>query len=312
MPSKKFIFLLFLILNGYIGFSGDNDAILFLTTDPINCTVKIDNKKLSQKTPLLLTDIKPGQHRVEIFKKHFSSQKTVINIASGVNNSYSYRMTPYTSDELKINYPNQRYLDSLNIVIPVIAGFSAALTYNELSNPRYNDSLLSPFVISSYAVNTVFIAADIVLHIHKNRFIKKSDTFNLITEDISETVFNLGNKAFQEGLFDEALGNYQNIIGNYIDSPFSPASLYKSSLIYMIKNNYKDAESGFRDIIENYPEADLYDKSLKNLAEIYVIHEKYDKAVSLLKQILYVGDLYTFSEINARIEEILRLKNNTE
>ncbi len=70
-------------------------------------------------------------------------------------------------------YPHQKYIDSFNIVIPVLACFSAALTYNEISNPRYSDSVLSPFVISTYAVNTAFIGTDILLHLNRKNTERK-------------------------------------------------------------------------------------------------------------------------------------------
>ena len=322
MSFKKsiFIFLLFLIIIFPL-FSEDANSVLFLNSNPINCTVKLDNKKIKQKTPLLLKNIGTGKHTVEIIKKGFAVKKEEIMVYPKKNNIYSYKMD---ADKLEAvyrketyrSYPNQRFIDSLNIVIPVMAGFSAALTYNEISNPRYSEELLSPFVYSTYAVNTVFIGADIALHIHRNNYISKQkrkkeiiNNRNIVNnEEESQMIFEKGNKAFQEESFDEAIDNYREILNNYTESSLFPSCMYKSAVINMINEEYSESLESFKEIINNYPEAELYDKALKNMADIYTLEGDYKKAVSAMNDILYVNNLYSKKEIEKRITEIQNME----
>ena len=320
MSFRKIIFIsLLFILSILPLFPENNNSVLFLNSEPINCRVKIDNKKINQETPLLLKSIEPGKHIVEIRKEGFIPVKAEITVDSEKNNIYSFKMDAENNEEIcnagiDKSYPNQRFIDSLNIVIPVLAGFSAALTYNELSNPRYSDSLLSPFVYSTYAVNTVLIGADIAFHIHKNSYKKKNETKKIITCNSGSSIdggllyFEKGNNAFQEENFDKAIAEYGEILNNYRDSPLFPSALYKSAVINMINEEYRESLKYFTEIINNYPEAELYDKSLKNLAEIYIMEKDYKKAVSAMNGILFIDNTFSEKEIENRIHEILDME----
>ena len=297
-------------------FSQNSDTTLFLTSTPLNCHIKVNSRSLRDKTPLLLKDLREGEYSIEISKDGFNTVIKKISVREGtiVRKSVSLsRILSQKDTEGSKVYPQQKYIDSLNIVIPVLSGFTAALTVNEISNPRYSDALLSPFVISTYIVNTLFIGADIALHMHKNSFQNKYNFQN--TESIkTNTVYSFqqGNKAFREGEFAKALSFYRKVIDTDKNHRLYPKALYKSAVIHFIQNNYKDASSGFREIIKDYPEAELYDNALKNLAEIYIREKKYKKAVILLEDIIYVNNLYTREEIASRISEISALKGQTD
>ncbi len=51
----------------------------------------------------------------------------------------------------------------------------------------------------------------------------------------AEKLYADADKAFRNGIFNDALENYREIIKNYPDSHLYPDSLYKSASVLMIK-----------------------------------------------------------------------------
>ena len=332
MHFRNILLIIFISLIIIHSATSEENTAVFIVTSPLNCNITVNGEKQKNKTPVLLKTLNKGKHRIEISKHGYKNKKVILEVEEDTNKiinislqqdfftlnvsdnektkNYNLINGNYTisnEDNISVEpeYPKQKYIDSLNIIIPVMGGFSAALTVNELSNPRYDDALLSPFVLSTYIVNTLFISADIMLHLNKNKFKDRYSRINHIEEktDLRE-YFILGNRSVEEGFLDEALSAYNHIIDTNTDSEFYPYALYKAGAIHMIQNNHKKASNLYDRIITEYPMPDLYDKALKNLAEISIREKKYDKAVTYLNEILYITNLYSKEDIMKRIQEI--------
>jgi tetratricopeptide (TPR) repeat protein len=188
-----------------------SSSILFVTTTPIRARVVLDGEPLTGETPLMLRDIKPGEHQIELLKEDYRPVSRTLQTAPGEIAELNVELAkefwrPAFPDEeglqvhgqtmetgdalirlpegeysvsrqgtrliLEPVYPYQKVISALNISLPVFLSFSAMLTLQEMLSPSNMELPLPPVVLSSYIINLGMIGLDVALHIRKNKFMR--------------------------------------------------------------------------------------------------------------------------------------------
>jgi len=151
------------------------NGTFFLTTSPINADVLLDGEPLEEQTPLLLRDLEPGSHELEIRKQGYRTelveielgpeeiQSLEIDLASLSfapvlpeeetviirgeqqeagdtvyqlpEGSYSFRRE---EGNLQIEpvFPQDRWIGGLNLAIPLSIAFTGILTLHDIFHPK--------------------------------------------------------------------------------------------------------------------------------------------------------------------------------
>jgi tetratricopeptide (TPR) repeat protein len=183
-------------------------SILFVNSSPLGAEVAMDGRPLGGRTPLLLRDLEPGQHRLELKKPGFQTRSLEIGLASGeaqvvavdlpeqgISTSFPAegeifiegkaeaagdRIIYFEQGGFSIAreqgvvhvdplYPQQRLIDALNITIPIMVIFASLLTVDAVSNPPATDWPIPPAVLASNGITLSMIGLDIGLNLHKRR-----------------------------------------------------------------------------------------------------------------------------------------------
>jgi len=153
----------------------DTQAILFLTTNPINADVLLDGEPLVEQTPLLLRDLDSGSHELEIRKPGYSTELREVDLIAGEIRNLeidlaSLSFAPVLPEEetvmidgqreeagetlyqfpegsysfgreggsLQIEplFPQDGWIRGLNLAIPLSVAFSTVLTLHDIFYPK--------------------------------------------------------------------------------------------------------------------------------------------------------------------------------
>lgn len=332
MPLMLFIFI-FLFLQDLTSESPS----LFISSDPIKAAIRINGRELKETTPALIRNLPEGSYVVEVESPGYAVERKVIEIRQGALESLHYSMEPafltamipdeasegksiqihpgyYTIEEtdegidIKPRYPYQDLINGLNIAVPLISGFSVAMTINEVQNPRDNENFISPFLLATYIANTILIGADIGLHIHKGKYL---DNMSLTLENSRtakeevERIYNKGESKLEIGDFQSALEQYEEIITSHSDSIFYPLAIYKRGTIAMILLDLEGAESDFDRIVHNLPMPEIYNKSLRKLMEISLRRKNFNRVIAHIDRLIPSLDYTEKEEIDEKRCDIL-------
>ncbi len=183
-------------------------SILFVNSSPLGADVAMDGRDLGGRTPLLLRDLEPGPHRLELRKQGFQARTLEIVLTSGEAQVVAVDLpeqgisTGFPAEaEIVLDgkaaaardrifyfeqggfsiareqgvvhvdprYPQQRLIDALNITIPIMLVFAGLLTVDAVSNPPATDWPVPPAVLASHGITLSMIGLDIGLNLHKRR-----------------------------------------------------------------------------------------------------------------------------------------------
>jgi tetratricopeptide (TPR) repeat protein len=186
-------------------------AILFVTSSPIRARVVLDGEPLPGETPLMLRNLKSGEHSVQILKEEYRPFSRTFTAAPGEiaeidielekkywrpafpdEQSLLVRGTARDTDDTLLRLPEGRYdvrrqegrlslepvypyqnvITALNISLPVFLSFSAMLTLQEMLSPSDTELPVPPAVLTSYIINLGMISLDVALHIKKGKFMR--------------------------------------------------------------------------------------------------------------------------------------------
>ena len=172
----------FVLLSLLLLFSQDTVAaetnklpILFLTTNPINADVLLDGEPLSEPTPLLLRDLEPGSHELEIRKAGYRIERREVDLSVGEiqtleielaslsfnpvlpeeetvviggqeqaagdtvyqlpEGSYSFNREG-GSLQIEPVFPQDGWIRGLNLAVPLSLAFSTVLTLHDIFYPK--------------------------------------------------------------------------------------------------------------------------------------------------------------------------------
>ena len=314
--------------------SGSGTGAVFIVTDPFGARIEIDGIERGT-SPLVLTDIEPGDYRLEIDRIGYHPVSLEITIEPGRPNifrfdlSRSYVFTGFPEEEavavgdaefperffalppgkygfdkegktlsVRPQYPGQRVIDALNIAIPIVTAFTIALTVVEALQPRIGGLPLSPFVLSAYGVDAALIGTGIGMYIHRGKFYRNF-TYAAAAgsgEDAGE-LFKSGIEALDAGELDAAAGRFEELSAKYPHSTYTPEALYRIARIHLIQDKTDQAEIYLTRILERYPVPEYYDQCRKLLSDIYLARKEYKKSLEQLDSVLYVSEVYSREDI---------------
>jgi len=334
---KLKITILLLLADIFMASAGSN---LFIISDPIGASIRINGQEITEKTPTLVRDMDEGIHIIELDSKGYAIERKKIEIQGNEVIESRFNLTPEfltatISDEnknvknIKINpgtysieestegieitpkYPHQGIINGLNIAVPLISGFSVAMTINEVQNPRDEKGFISPFLIATYILNTLLIGTDIGFYIHKGNYLENM-TFTMesarTAKEVIEDIYWKGNSKLETGDFNSALEEYEKIINNHKESVYYPLSVYKRGTIKMILFDLNEAERDFKTIVNKMQVAEIYNRSLRKLIEISLRKSDYETVLFYIDNMIATLDYTEKEEIALRRCEILDLR----
>ncbi|MFP4563424.1 MAG: PEGA domain-containing protein [Spirochaetia bacterium] len=314
--------------------TGPNAKAVFIVTDPFGARVELAGAEIG-KSPLVLTDVEPGDYLLEIDLIGYHPVSLEITVEAGrpsifrFDLSRSYVFTGFPEEErvavegaefgerffalppgkygfdkegktlsVRPQYPGQRVIDALNIAIPIVTAFTIALTVVEALQPRIGGLPLSPFVLSAYGVDAALIGASIGLYIQRGKFYRNF-TYAAAAGSAEDArgLFTSGIEALDEGELDEAAGRFEELSVKYPHSAYTPEALYRIARIHLIQDKTDQAEIYLTRIIERYPVPEYYDQCRKLLSDIYLARREYKKSLEQLDSVLYVSEVYSREDI---------------
>lgn len=170
-----FLSFLFLLSSNPVPAATNQLSILFLTTSPINADVLLDGEPLEEQTPLLLRELDPGSHELEIRKSGYRTERREVELIAGETQTLeielaSLSFSPVLPEEetvviggqeqeagdtvfqlpegsysfnreggsLQIEpvFPQDGWIRGLNLAIPLSFAFSTVLTLHDIFYPK--------------------------------------------------------------------------------------------------------------------------------------------------------------------------------
>lgn len=298
---------------------------LFVDSRPIGATVSVDGQVQEGTTPLLVRGLPPGKYTVSFSKPgvadrtvdtviteaeastvfaELEMQGAIIAIPGGLilgsddeplsEGGYSIPPGRYVVGNqnnygtMKPVYSHQRWIDALNIAIPITTGFAIGLTVAEATNPRTNYQL-SPFTIAVIAVDALLIGANIGFHVHRKGWMERWEAVQAEADpEGAEDLFREAERALERGEWSRSLELDDRLLQNHPRSDPVPESLYRSGRVQYLLQNREDAERRFLILINDFPRAYLWDRTQRLLAEISFKREDWEKGLTALDEIAYI------------------------
>lgn len=128
-------------------------------------------------------------------------------------------------------------------------------------------------------------------------------SLNAVSQDLEKRNLYYGNRAFDEGDFDEAIGYYEEAVNA---SPLSFKPNYNMANAYFRKNDFEKAANLYGSIIDLAPTA--YDRALvyHNLGNSYFMNQKLDDAIDAYKAALKLNPKDEDSRYNLAYAQLLK------
>jgi tetratricopeptide (TPR) repeat protein len=121
---------------------------------------------------------------------------------------------------------------------------------------------------------------------------------------------NFGKDLFDDGLFEEAIQEFEQVIINEPTSDAAARSLFYIGECYFAQNEFALAESSYKRLLSGYPNYSSKDKANYRLAVSLFEQQKYRNSISFFDSILDKYPLSQFSELS--LEYILMAYYETE
>lgn len=293
------------------------EAVLFVSSSPLNAIVSLDGQVLAEETPLLLRQIAPGKHALEISKEGYRTREAAVKIEEGETRILSLDLVPesflaafpgeqgflpgggeeagtdtyfrlepgsYTFDrrnnllEIEPVFPQQGLLNTLNFTLPAVLGLSLLSTLHDLAYPKSSlVAPLSPVTVSTYSLTLAVAGIDIALRIRKRNFTRTV----LKPVRLADTVY-MEERAYNRGEQLLTQGRVEEALDQYtkIVERRSESRFYPLAL-------YKSAKIHLMTGDEETAVAEL-----EILDSRYPLAELYDKTQKTLADIRHRQELY--------------------
>ena len=205
-------------------------------------------------------------------------------------------------------FPDQGFINALHVVLPILLALDGLMTYSDLSYDREASRALSPATVTAYGLTLGTVGLEIGMHYKKKRYMEDRALVPVSSKEAKggeKEHFLRGEDLLSLGKLREALSHYTWIIQNRRDSEYFPRALYKIGKIHTITEDFVLAAAEFRQIIAEYPLADIYDKTCKSLADLYVRQASFEKALGQIAGMVFYDPLFSKEEIDLYKCEIL-------
>ena len=311
--------------------------VLFIDSNPIGAAVVVDGKPLDARTPLLLRNLKPGNHSLSLVKFGYAPWSGTTRLSAGKvmvvdqplsDESFAPRFDP--SDRVYINgversykdghyrlpdgeyritrsgrvvsvepiFPAQQMLGIVDLTTGLLLTGSVVSAANELLNPSSSGNGAFTAV---YIATGVLAVTDTLLHYKKSQFhndFRVQTVPNPGAPSLAETEFSKAQELLTTNDLTGASELYVRVLEDHADSPYFPRALYQLAKIHSIQGNNFLAQAELRLILEKYPSPDLYDKSCKSLADLSDRQGDYKLALSYLDKMVFLDPLFSRKQID--------------
>jgi len=205
-------------------------------------------------------------------------------------------------------FPDQGFINALHVALPILLVLDGLMTYSDLSYEREASRSLSPATVTAYGLTLGTIGLEIGMHFKKKRYLRDAALVPVSSKEAKggeKEQYIRGEDLLSLGKLQEALSHYTWIIQNRKSSEYFPLALYKIAKIHTITEDFVLAAAEFRQILKEYPQADVYDKTCKSLADLYVRQLSFGKALEQLEGMVFYDPLFSREEIDLYKCEIL-------
>jgi hypothetical protein len=201
--------VLFALWTGATLVAAADGTALLVSTDPFGAQVFVDGAAADGVSPLVLRNLAPGTHRVEVRRQGYEQatmqvtlppqparnavvaavrlvplffvasfpENAEVHVGAGEATDPYLRLPAgeYTvrrsTDALHVEpiYAGERWIDGLDTALPAAIGLSGCLALYETIGPGAADRRVSPLTLSSYALTAVIIAVDLRLRTERDR-----------------------------------------------------------------------------------------------------------------------------------------------
>ncbi len=319
-------------------------ATLFVSSDPPGAVVVLDGTRLEHAAPVVLLDLTPGDHSVEIALPGYAPYAAKVTLTPSVPGvvsavlprmgflagapdadivfagvevaaagryvdlppgTYTFDRDPRRRLTIVPAYPRQRLIDALAIGIPLFVGFATYLTIDGVMEPAA-DRAVPPAAVATYATSATMIGLEVWLQADKRRFRERTALQAEVESDpaAQQAAFDEAVSLLASDRLTEALAAFSRIAPR---SRLYPQAIYKRASIHLLNGAYADALANFDRIVRDYPLPDLYDRSLKAAADILVRLERYPEALERLNRMVFLDVLYGHEEIDRYRCQVLGL-----
>ena len=315
---KRGTALIVLTLASIMGIWGQEaGATLFVTSNPIRAEVRLNGSLLPSRTPLLLRDLVPGEHRFEVEKDGYLFQKLKIEFASGEmrvlmfdlveqgvssvfpseqrifvmgqeeqarDNVFYFERGDYTitreQGEVYVDplFPQQRLIDGLHIAIPIMLVFSSLLTVDAIFSPSDSSWPVPPAVLAANGITVSMIGVDIALNLKKRKQQQSYSYFTCTQEQTQQRARSLYSEA-ERLLESGSLSEAADRYTRLVDSSHD-SPLLPQALYRMAGIHYLQGE--------NESAVVLY----RRIVQEYPVAEIYDKCQKTLADLLLQSNSY--------------------
>jgi len=284
-------------------------TVLFVVSDPLGARIEIDNARVGNRTPFIVRDLPPGIHRVLVHRDGYATMESRIELAPGERRVLDVALSArsfvagvfdehgwllhereagagllrlpdgaYLADrvdgtrlQVRPRYGLQRFIDALNLVIPVLTGFTGALSLREAAGNDGSGPALSPFVVTAWVLDAALLGADVALHLDRQRFL---DSFAAepLAEDpsLARPLFDQAEQELAAGRFDAAIGLFTRLVEKHPDSPHACRALYTRGRLSLMLGQRDAAMADLRRFVDELPLPSLYDRAQLQLAGLHL------------------------------------------
>ncbi len=300
----------------------DRGVILFINTSPFGARVTLDGEELAGRTPMVVEAPTTGKRVIQIRKAGFGDSEISFSVETGSvivvefilpqtgSNIFfqdgmmlgtdskplppgGYSLNPGNYNLSKEDglgiftpvYPNQKWIDGLNIAIPIVTVFAGGMMISEALSPR-TDGRISPFTISALAVDLLLVGANIGFHIHRSKWRKTWETDPAeATPFWADDDYQLAEATLESGEFLRARNLFDRYAMIYPLEERTPEALYRSARLAYIQGDISASSGRLKLLRKDYPVPGLWDRGWRLAADLYFRVNQMEEGLAALDMI---------------------------
>lgn len=317
-------------------------SFLFVTTKPFGARVFLDEVQIEGRTPLVLKDLDAGERILRIEMSGFDPLESTVGIGAGeavvvdgiLNSSgislllhdgifvgadgeslpsgaYSFDTGSYNLDYsngsavLSPVYPNQQWIDALNIAIPIVSIFAGGLVVAEMLNPRTENSI-SPFTIGVLVTDLLAIGTNIGFHVHRSRWRKEWLVDSApATPPWAADDYRLAEEALAAGFWEKAQILFDRYTLIYPLDELSPTALYRSARLSFLQGDVSGCIRRIDRMKAEYPVPEYWDRIWRLSADAAFSNESLEEGLEALDMILGLDNLVDLESVALKRARVL-------
>ncbi len=187
-------------------------------------------------------------------------------------------------------YPNQNWIDGLNIAIPIVTVFTGGMMIAEALSPRSNGRI-SPFTITALAIDLLMAGVDIGLHVHRAKWRKTWETDPAEATPLwVEDDYQLAESSLASGELLQARYLFNRFAMIYPLNEQTPEALYRSARLAYMQGDFEACFGRLKLLRKDYPIPGLWDRGWRLAADLYFKANQLEEGLAALEMIYGLED----------------------